>query len=55
MFTYKVDNRYAPECECSIRYDDPSLGIDWPIQGDEVVLSEKDLSHAVSFEAAEKY
>lgn len=55
VFTYKVDNRYAPECECSIRYDDPSLGIDWPIQGDEVVLSKKDLSHAVSFEAAEKF
>ena len=55
VFTYKVDNRYAPECECSIRYDDPSLGIDWPIKGEEVVLSEKDLSDAVSFEAAEKF
>lgn len=55
VFTYKVDNRYAPECECSIRYDDPSLGIDWPIKGEEVVLSEKDLSHAVSFKAAEKF
>ena len=55
VFTYKVDNRYAPECECSIRYDDPSLGIDWPIKGEEVVLSEKDLSHAVCFEAAEKF
>ena len=55
VFTYKVDNRYAPECECSIRYDDPSLGIDWPIKGEEVVLSEKDLQHAVSFEAAEKF
>ena len=55
VFTYKVDNRYAPECECSIRYDDPSLGIDWPIKGEDVVLSEKDLSHAVSFEAAEKF
>ena len=55
VFTYKVDNRYAPKSECSIRFDDPSIGIEWPIQGNDVVLSEKDLSHAVSFEAAEKF
>lgn len=55
VFTYKVDNRYAPESECSIRFDDPSIGIEWPIQGNDVVVSEKDLSHAVSFEAAEKF
>ena len=55
VFTYKVDNRYAPESECSIRFDDPTIGIEWPIQGNDVVLSEKDLSHAVSFEAAEKF
>lgn len=55
VFTYKVDNRYAPQAECSIRYDDPTIGIDWPIKGDEVVLSEKDLKRAVSFERAEKF
>ena len=55
VFTYKVDNRYAPEAECSIRFDDPELGIEWPIGGDEVVLREKDLSHAVSFRDAEKF
>ena len=55
VFTYKVDNRYAPESEGSSRFDDPSIGIEWPIQGNDVVLSEKDLSHAVSFEAAEKF
>lgn len=56
VFTYKVDNRYAPEDECSVRYDDPALGIDWPIKAaDEVHLSEKDLRHAVSFDAAEKF
>ena len=27
IFTYKVDNRYAPEAEASIRYDDPQLAI----------------------------
>ena len=55
VFTYKVDNRYAPETECSIRYDDPMIGIEWPILGDEVVLSEKDLNRAVSFDEAEKF
>ena len=33
VFTYKVDNRYAPESECSIRYNDPTIGIEWPIRG----------------------
>ncbi|EJX08107.1 dTDP-4-dehydrorhamnose 3,5-epimerase [gut metagenome] len=56
VFTYKVDNRYAPETECSIRYDDPTIGIEWPITNPaEVLLSEKDLKHAVSFEEAEKF
>lgn len=55
VFTYKVDNRYAPEMECSIRYDDPTIGIQWPILGDEVLLSEKDLNKAVSFADAEKF
>ena len=55
VFTYKLDNRYAPESECSIRSAAPSIGIEWPIQGNDVVLSEKDLSHAVIFEAAEKF
>lgn len=55
VFTYKVDNRYAPETECSIIYNDPTIGIVWPITGEEVILSEKDLKHAVSFEEAEKF
>lgn len=55
VFTYKVDNRYAPEAECSIRYDDPTIHINWPITGNQVILSEKDLKHAVPFETAEKF
>ena len=54
VFTYKVDNAYAPQAECSIRYDDPTIGIDWPLK-EGVLLSEKDLNHAVSFDAAEKF
>ncbi len=43
IFTYKVDNVYAPQAEDSIRYDDPELGIQWPLSSDEVLTSEKDL------------
>lgn len=55
VFTYKVDNRYAPATECSIRYNDPTIGIDWPIKGEEVILSDKDLNKAVSFEESFKF
>lgn len=56
VFTYKVDNRYAPETEASIRYDDPTLGIAWPITAPgEVLLSDKDLNRAVSFAEAETF
>lgn len=37
---YKADNLYAPECDGNIRWDDPEIGIKWPI--DPVVLSDKD-------------
>ena len=56
VFTYKVDNRYAPQSECSILYNDPDLNIQWPISAaGEVVLSEKDLKRAVAFKDAEKF
>ena len=56
VFTYKVDNIYAPQAECSIRYDDPKIGIAWPITNpQELLLSEKNLQHAVSFDEAEKF
>ena len=42
IFTYKVDNVYAPQAEASIRFDDPSIGIQWPIASEEMLLSPKD-------------
>ncbi|MCR5157921.1 MAG: dTDP-4-dehydrorhamnose 3,5-epimerase [Prevotella sp.] len=43
VFTYKVDNVYAPQAEAGIRWNDPELDIHWPIAPDEVITSEKDL------------
>ena len=43
IFTYKVDNIYAPQAEAGIRWNDPDLGIDWPIPFEQVQTSEKDL------------
>ena len=38
---YKVDAVYAPDCDRSIRFDDPEIGVDWGVT--EPILSEKDL------------
>ena len=43
IFTYKVDNVYAPQAEAGIRWNDPALGIEWPVDPAEVLTSEKDL------------
>lgn len=39
---YKVTAPYAPECDRSIRYDDPAIAIEWPVVAEAVRLSEKD-------------
>lgn len=42
-FMYKCTDYYAPEHERCIRWNDPELGVDWPIiQGLAPLLSEKD-------------
>jgi dTDP-4-dehydrorhamnose 3,5-epimerase len=37
---YKVDNKYAPDYEGGVMWNDEDIGIEWPI--DEPILSEKD-------------
>ena len=43
IFTYKVDNPYSPSTEAGIRWNDPALAIEWPIDFSKVQTSEKDL------------
>lgn len=54
IFTYKVDNVYAPQAEAGIRWDDPDLGIAWPIDPKDVLTSEKDLKQPL-FKDAEVF
>ena len=54
VFTYKVDNAYMPSAEASIRFDDPEVGIPWPIRREEMVLSDKD-TKGVSLSEAEYF
>lgn len=42
-FNYKCTNFYAPEYDGGIRWNDPDIGVKWPIEGlGELLLSEKD-------------
>lgn len=43
VFTYKVDNVYAPQAEAGVRWNDPELAIQWPIDPARVLTSDKDL------------
>ena len=54
-FVYKCTDYFAPEHERVIRYDDPDLGIAWPLlPGVELVLSDKDTA-GTSFAAADLF
>lgn len=41
-FLYKCTAPYAPQHEASLAWDDPTVGIEWPLDGIEVKLSAKD-------------
>ena len=54
LFSYKVDNLYAPQHERSIVYNDADLKIDWKVDIKELKLSDKD-KIAPSFKNAEVF
>lgn len=39
-FMYKADNYYAPQADVGIRWNDPTIGVDWGVKNP--ILSEKD-------------
>lgn len=39
---YKVTDLYSPECDGGVRWDCPTIGIDWPLPASGPVLSDKD-------------
>ena len=41
-FLYKVTSYYSPEHDGAVAFDDPALEIDWPLQGAEPLVSDKD-------------
>jgi dTDP-4-dehydrorhamnose 3,5-epimerase len=42
---YKVTAFYAPQCDKGIAFDDPDIGIAWPVPRGDLVLSDKDRRH----------
>lgn len=43
LFSYLCGDRYDPESDGGIRWDDPQIGITWPVERvEEVILSDKD-------------
>ncbi|MBF0651930.1 dTDP-4-dehydrorhamnose 3,5-epimerase [Dysgonomonas sp. GY75] len=42
IFSYKVDNMYAPGYEVSLLWNDPTININWGIKEEELILSAKD-------------
>lgn len=41
-FLYKCTAPYAPQSEHSLAWDDPEVGIEWPLEGLEPIISDKD-------------
>ena len=52
-FLYKTTDYYAPQHERCLKWDDPTIAINWPLQA-EPILSEKD-NKGLSFEDASKF
>lgn len=47
VFSYKCTDYYDRESEICLRWDDPDIGIEWPLKSP--IISEKDRLHAAAF------
>ena len=52
---YKCDNFYSKADEGGIRFNDPSLNIDWKVNLDDVIVSEKDWQQPLLKDAVFKF
>ncbi|HYO11081.1 MAG TPA: dTDP-4-dehydrorhamnose 3,5-epimerase [Tepidisphaeraceae bacterium] len=52
---YKVSSYYAPQDERGIRWNDPALNIDWGIDAERAILSEKDRNTPTLAEAKDLF
>jgi dTDP-4-dehydrorhamnose 3,5-epimerase len=51
---YKATDYYAPQWERTILWNDPTINIQWPIDGDGPIISAKDAAGSL-FSEAETY
>ncbi len=42
IISYKVTDYYSPEHDRGLLWNDPAIGIDWPVPGENAILSDKD-------------
>jgi dTDP-4-dehydrorhamnose 3,5-epimerase len=52
-FVYKCTAYYDPATEAGIRFDDPAVGIEWPMPEDEMLLSDRDRQAPLLADVAE--
>ena len=45
LFEYKCDEFYHPEVECGIAWDDPTIGVDWRLPKEDIIISKKDANY----------
>ena len=50
-----MDNVYSPKTEASIKWNDETVGITWPIDAKDVILSDKDLNKGLALKEAKVF
>lgn len=53
--SYKVTNYYSAEHDRGLKWDDPALGINWPVEAEKAKLSDKDLKQPLLVDLAESF